>query len=302
MKGLELSESYYYEVGKNALSETVPGAKGLWAAGLVGEGSECFSFDDDISRDHDWGPGFCVWVSEGVYTLYGAELEAAYNSLPKEYKGYKRLETSLAGKRVGIFKVSDFYSRFLGVSVPPKTNMEWLSLPEQNLSLATNGKVFEDPAGDFTKIRSVLLKFYPEEVRKKKIAACLARMAREGQYNFKRCKKRNDTYAELIAAGEFCQNAIRVLHLLNYVYCPYYKWALKSLKNIKGCKNVSRLIEELSVNFDEDLVEEICLEIIKMLKAQGLSACEGTFLQEHALEIFESIKDPDLKRLHLLVG
>lgn len=62
MKGLELSQRYWREVGQPALERDCPQVLESAAVGLVGEGSECFGYDDAISRDHDWGPGFCLWL------------------------------------------------------------------------------------------------------------------------------------------------------------------------------------------------------------------------------------------------
>ena len=67
------------------------------AAGLVGEGSECLGFDDDISTDHDFGPAFCIWVPEWLYQQAGAELKSAYDSLPAEYHGYRRIPSAQGG-------------------------------------------------------------------------------------------------------------------------------------------------------------------------------------------------------------
>lgn len=61
MQGLEIFARYFHTVGLPMLAERFPGHVKRIAAGLVGDGSDCFGFDDKISRDHDWGPGFCLW-------------------------------------------------------------------------------------------------------------------------------------------------------------------------------------------------------------------------------------------------
>ena len=75
MKGLELSKRFYLECGKDALEKELPEIADRVAIGLVGEGSECFGFDDDLSTDHDFEPAFCMWVERDDYEKFGFELE-----------------------------------------------------------------------------------------------------------------------------------------------------------------------------------------------------------------------------------
>ena len=60
MKGMELARAYYTQLGAPLIRQALPEYQGRIAAGLVGEGSECYGYDDAYSQDHDFGPGFCL--------------------------------------------------------------------------------------------------------------------------------------------------------------------------------------------------------------------------------------------------
>ena len=149
MKGMELSRAYFEEYGKPLIDTRLLQYRPYIAAGLVGEGSECLGFDDDISTDHDFGPAFCIWVPEWLYQQAGAELKSAYDSLPAEYHGYRRIPSAQGGGRVGVISAEGFYRKFTGMSKAPQDNMEWFRIPERFLATVTSGEVFVDYIGMF---------------------------------------------------------------------------------------------------------------------------------------------------------
>ncbi len=51
------------------------------AVGIAGEGSDCFGYNDLISRDHDFGTGVCLWVTTEDMDRFGYNLSIAYNEL-----------------------------------------------------------------------------------------------------------------------------------------------------------------------------------------------------------------------------
>ena len=61
IKGIELCKQYYLTYGKEMIERQFGQYKPYIAVGLCGFGSECLGYDDDISQDHDFGPGFCIW-------------------------------------------------------------------------------------------------------------------------------------------------------------------------------------------------------------------------------------------------
>ena len=56
VKGLDLARRFFEQAARPELEKHCPEILDEAACGLVGQGSECFGFDDIYSRDHHWGP------------------------------------------------------------------------------------------------------------------------------------------------------------------------------------------------------------------------------------------------------
>jgi len=308
MKGLELSQRYFYEVALPVLERKCCDKLMKLAIGLVGEGSDCFGYDDEISRDHDWGPGFAIWLSDLDYKQFGSELHQIYDSLPKTYLGYSARETSRWGEgRIGVIPINSFYRTFLGIEGLPQTPRQWLAIPENGLATAVNGKVFQDPQGTFSAIRRTLLRYYPEDVRLKKITARVMIAGQAGQYNYQRSLRRNELCAAHQAEAKFIEAALSLVFLLNRTYMPFYKWAHRAVQPLDilgeyAYDTVLRLVECHSPQEKGQLIEEFSQKLIEQLREQGLTESTSDFLPDHGPEIQAKIGDEELKSFKLTVG
>jgi len=308
MQGLQLCELFFWEKGLPALEKTFENKLDRMAFGLVGEGSDCYGFDDDISQDHDWGPGFCIWLNQHDYKTFGSEVQDVYDCLPSAYKTYgPRVTTQWGKKRVGVLEIQEFYSRFVGKYQPPSNNYEWLAIPENYLATATNGKVFQDNLGVFAGIRKVLLDYYPEDVRLKKIAARCMSIGQAGQYNFPRSIKRGEFYVAQHAQVKFSEDIMYIVFLLNRRYAPFYKWIHRAIKELPVLgsyiyKSILNLVQEYDNKTKVDLIEEISQVIIKELKNQELSNHQSDYLPDHGPLVQHLIQDKKLRETNILVG
>ncbi|MDR3349611.1 MAG: DUF4037 domain-containing protein [Acidaminococcales bacterium] len=317
MKGLELARQYYENMGAKMIRDSFPSYQGRIAAGLAGEGSECFGFDDEISRDHDWGPSFCLWLADGDFAEIGAELQVRYEALdPAPLGQAKRKNTPEAAGRVGALRTSDFYRKFIGIAGAPVSLAQWRRLPEHLLAQATNGAVFHDPLGEFSSIRESLLEFYPEDVRVKKIAARAAAMAQTGQYNYPRCVRRNEPVAALAALSEFVGKSCSMIHLLNKRYTPFYKWmhrSILSLPRLRECYDLLRALCDnnffaaafggngLAREKMQETIEKICGCVLQELRGQSLTNLENDFLLDHCPAIMSHIENRELRASHVMI-
>ena len=335
MKGLEIARAYYEQYGEPMLREKFPGLMPFVAAGLAGSGSECWGFDDEISRDHDFEPGFSLFLpGEDVVDRRTAfELERAYAALPKEFMGLRRsLVAPVGGPRHGVLRTAEFMTDKVGKADGNLSLMEWLYMPEFSLAEAVNGEIFMDGYGEVTAIRERLRR-RPEDVRLKKLAGQLLLMGQSGQYNYRRCLQHGEAAAAQLAAVEFVKSTMAAVFLLNDVYQPYYKWCFRAMRALPKLALTAELLEYLLTTDNEpDTAEEksrvmegIAADVIGELREQGLlgelmeqgltgtevnretqgrglTGAVGADLEKYAYLVNDMISDARIRNMHILAA
>lgn len=305
MNGIELARRYYEAYGAPLLHEQFPALEGVIAVGLAGSGSECLGYDDEISRDHDFEPGFCLFLpgEEVVDRRAAFLLERAYAKLPGEFEGFHRQPLSpVGGNRHGVIRMSDFFEQKTGCPDGRLSLDDWLRLPEYALLEAVNGAVFRDDAGDFTRIRAAL-SYLPEEVRRKKLAGRLLLMAQAGEYNFPRCLARGETGAARLAVVEYVASAMHAAFLAEKRYLPYYKWQFRALRETPRLSGLAGAMEALLSGGDAEetraRMDEVTDALLNALREEGLPV-EREPLERAARRVNDAIADPTLRNRHIL--
>ena len=298
IKGLELSKRYFYDIVLPEFEKSLKDILPLCAFGLVGEGSECYGYDDKISQDHDFGPSVCIWLRKDDYLKHKDKINEVLKKLPKTYLGFQELKESEWGSdRRGLLNIEDFYFKFLGSSKAPETIADWQKIPETALATVTNGEVFLDNLGEFTKIREQLLNYYPEPIRQNKIATRLMNISQYGQYNYVRCLRRNDLVAANQCLYLFVDEVIHLVFLLNRRYKIFYKWANRALLDLKILGNeIHKLLQDMVFAQNKiPYVRKICKILADELRNQKLTDCESEFLGDLGVDIQKNIDDEFFK-------
>ena len=314
--GLALARDFWDECCKPMICAKYERVRGRIAAGLAGHGSECYGFDDELSRDHDFGPGVCLWLTDEDYAQFGARLQADYDALPRRFHGFgPRVESDHAGKRVGVFRIGEFFESITGMPQAPVDARLWVTLDEPTLAAATNGRVFADPLGAFSHVRQGF-RAMPDEEILRRVSQRLGMAAQAGQYNLPRMARRGDLPAARLCVGEFCTAVASLVFLLNNPltvgYLPYYKWqfaALRTLSQRPGmrlrgvcaplealCEMASPIAADPRTGADaldsraEQLVDSVCRQVVAALQDLGLTRSNETFLDWHRPYVDERMR------------
>lgn len=312
MDGLNLSRAFYREYGAPMLEEKFPELLPFLAEGLAGSGSECFGYDDAVSEDHDFDPGFCIFLpGEDVVDRRTAFLlERAYAALPQEFRGRRRQRLSpVGGNRRGVIRIAEFVSARTGTEDGLLTVGQWLTVPEHYLAETVNGELFRDGFGELTEIRS-RLSVMPADIRLKKLAGNLLLAAQAGQYNYPRCLLHGETGAAQLAAVEFVRHYIASVFLLNGKYLPFYKWQFRALRELPVLGETAEELELLLTTDNgkqmsrakTDLTENLCSSLISVLQEQNLTGAVCGDLEKHAYSVNDGIGDAALRNADILAA
>ena len=309
MNGMELARGYYETYGAEMIRSQFPEYEEILGVGLTGSGSECYGFDDEVSRDHDFEPGFCIFLpGEDVVDRRTAfQMERAYAKLPQEFMGFRRgAMAPVGGARHGVFRLEEYFPAKLGFDPESMTWENWLSVPDYALAEAVNGEVFRDDAELWTDLRRKLSDM-PEDALRKRLAGHLAEMGQSGQYNFVRCLRHGETGAAQLAAGVFADHFMSALFLLNGRYRPYYKWSFRAMRDLPDGETAAAELEWILTTGNEGeqgeekafRMEALASRIIDLLQARDMTKAVCGDLGKHAESVNDGIRSGDIRNLPL---
>lgn len=219
LDGRALSRAYYFDVVAPLLEQHCPVPH---AAGRLGSGSDVLGFDDEVSRDHDWGLRLNLMVEEGDIAKVQAALEA---HLPDSYRGFPtRFPTTWQPDeaiQVDVATAEELVRSRLGSDLPQNAR-DWLRLSGQGLLEVTAGPIFHDDLGVITDLRRRLSR-YPVDVRWHKVAETLETLQGELP-QWARCAQRGDRVGAALLAARNVHSVMHLGFLAEQEWPPYPKW------------------------------------------------------------------------------
>ena len=323
--GLILAEGFYRDAVKPVLESHYPDLR--YSAALIGGGSEVLGFDNEMSKDHHWGPRVMLFLPaedlkakrDNIRTVLG-------NELPPHYRGYstnfappdlsdhgtQMLRPVTAGPvnhRVETFTFAGFFHGYMNIDIDKALSpIDWLTLPQQKLRSIIAGRVFHDDLGLET-IRARFV-WYPDDVWLYLLASLWQRVSQD-EHLMGRAGYVGDENGSAIIGARLARDIMRLAFLMEKQYPPYAKWFGTAFRQLNcATKLEPALTNALHAGSWQEREAGLCnaYEIIAgMHNALGITAPMVAKVSQFwsrpfkiiwgekiALAIIQQIKDPEI--------
>ncbi|GAB4314305.1 MAG: hypothetical protein Kow0059_05990 [Candidatus Sumerlaeia bacterium] len=217
------------------------------AVAVIGTGSDVAGLDDDISRDHHWGPRANVMtLPEDGARLKPRISEILERELPPTFRGFPVARGVRIMTGVCTTDLDEFFGYFLGTAALPQRDVEWLALCETDLRHVTGGVVVIDGPGELTRRREHLA-YYPDPVWRKRVADwCMYLTGRDAPYNLHRVSRRGDGLTGAIYKALYLKQAMELTFTLNRRYAPYTKWLNRLFRSLpRFAERIAPLVDAI---------------------------------------------------------
>ncbi|MCC7163342.1 MAG: DUF4037 domain-containing protein [Anaerolineae bacterium] len=222
---VDLSRDFFAEILLPALERDFPQETAQTAFGIYGYGSEVLGMDDEYSRDHHWGIRINALMPDALYKTRHAEMmQRVVTQIPPTWRGHPLREGFTQTGGLEIASLQAHLLRTIGIDHPPRDALEWLHIPEEDITHVIAGEVWHDPLGNFTAVRNALSAYYPEPVRLRRIAHWCRYYSGMGAYALKRAILRGNDYYYNITFTRAMRLGVQLAFLLDRQYFPYDKW------------------------------------------------------------------------------
>jgi hypothetical protein len=279
IKGLELAEIYYRDAVSVLTEKCCPALKNGYAGGLIGYGSDVLGNDDELSRDHEWGPRCIIWLKNSDYDKYAAKLDRFLNdSLPEQFMGFPtryKVDESMdclvpveRGEKgmhhIAITTVARHLEVQLGLQTLEPDLYDWLCIPEQKLLELTRGRIFDDPVGEITQVRKHLA-YFPDAIWYFKMLYAWESLHELDIVGL--CAMRGEILSARLALARIIERIVRLTFLLNRKYCPgTMKWFSKEFFKLpRLADRIGKTLENCLILNNLEVVTSKIEEILLLL-------------------------------------
>ncbi len=242
---VNISRGFFEDIIRPLIEQHFPDVAEQMACGVYGYGSEALFLDDELSRDHHWGLRVDILLPDAMHRqLSGAILETIVPELPPQYGGVALRDAHVTGHGIAPESLQAFLRRTIGLTDLPHTDAEWLDIPEVDIVHITNGEVWHDPSGEFTRIRHALMEYYPEPVWLRRISHWCRYASGMGIYALNRAALRDNPVYAFTAFSRCIKWSIELAFLLERTYFPYDKWLYPLFQQLPLATRMDPLIVE----------------------------------------------------------